>query len=233
MFDRSALEFLFGQIETKVIEVDGQSYSTKQIHHVKEPAPAPLEISTLTGLVDYIKSEVDNMDLPQIVHIVSPTEVRLYSEIKPDMARNCYIKCEAELPSLTFGQFMNVENFNIMLQSGFVQEVDAAAVLKVVGNIKEEKVKSIGDDGVSQSVTAKAGIATVADIKVPNPVLLKPYRTFIEVEQPASNFVFRMKDGPMAALFEADGGAWKSEAMNYIKQYLDKELEGCSVRIIS
>ena len=34
----------------------------------------------------------------------------------------------------------------------------------------------------------------LADVIVPNPVLLAPYRTFQEIEQPFSNFVFRMAD---------------------------------------
>lgn len=64
---------------------------------------------------------------------------------------------------------------------------------------------------------------------IPSPVTLKPYRTFTEVEQPESQFVFRMKedkyDGVQCALFEADGGAWKLGAMEYIKEYLERELE--------
>ncbi|MNW60692.1 hypothetical protein D3C74_386970 [compost metagenome] len=67
--------------------------------------------------------------------------------------------------------------------------------------------------GMTQSVVAKTGVATVEDVKVPNPVLLAPYRTFVEVEQPESSFVFRMKDGPSAALFEADGGAWRNDVI--------------------
>ncbi|MFR2552756.1 MAG: hypothetical protein ACLS8D_13125 [Clostridioides difficile] len=34
-----------------------------------------------------------------------------------------------------------------------------------------------------------------------------------------------MKEGPSAALFEADGGAWRNEAIKNIKEYLAKELE--------
>lgn len=97
-------------------------------------------------------------------------------------------------------------------------------MLKLVGNVKEEAVNTIGDDGVSQSVVAKMGVATVGNVKVPNPVLLKPYRTFVEVEQPESNFIFRMRKGPECALFEADGGAWKLEAIDNIKEYLTAEL---------
>lgn len=64
---------------------------------------------------------------------------------------------------------------------------------------------------------------------VPNPVKLRPYRTFTEVEQPESEFVFRMKnyDGSVGcAIFEADGGAWKNRAMKNIKEYLQYELAG-------
>lgn len=35
-----------------------------------------------------------------------------------------------------------------------------------------------------------------------------------------------MKDGPRAAIFEADGGAWRNESILNIKEYLKKELEG-------
>ena len=53
--------------------------------------------------------------------------------------------------------------------------------------------------------------------------------TILEVEQPASDFVFRMKadkyDGILCAIFEADGGAWKVEATQRIKDYLMRELE--------
>ena len=73
-----------------------------------------------------------------------------------------------------------------------------------------------------------SGIASKSDALVPNPVRLTPYRTFLEVEQPASDFIFRMKqdkyEGIVCAIFEADGGAWKMEATQRIKEYLQKEL---------
>ncbi|MED2748846.1 hypothetical protein P4307_32370, partial [Brevibacillus porteri] len=124
----------------------------------------------------------------------------------------------------SFERYHDVENFNISLQSAFVPNSDRDLMLKLVGNVKEEAVNTIGDDGVSQSVVAKMGVATVGNVKVPNPVLLKPYRTFVEVEQPESNFIFRMRKGPECALFEADGGAWKLEAIDNIKEYLTAEL---------
>ncbi|KHO31340.1 hypothetical protein OR63_10900, partial [Clostridium tetani] len=84
----------------------------------------------------------------------------------------------------------------------------------------------VGDDGVSQAATIKTGVASVNEVKVPNPVVLAPFRTFPEIEQPESKFIFRMQSGPRAALFEADGGAWRNEAMIKIKAYLEEQLKG-------
>lgn len=99
-------------------------------------------------------------------------------------------------------------------------------------NLKEETIQSIGDDGISQAATIKTGVATVEDVKIPNPVVLIPRRTFVEVEQPESQFVFRMQSGPTCALFEADGGAWRNEAMLNIKKYLEanlKDIDGITI----
>ena len=45
------------------------------------------------------------------------------------------------------------------------------------------------DDGVSQRATVSRGAHGKTDVKVPSPVVLQPYRTFIDIEQPASPFI--------------------------------------------
>lgn len=74
----------------------------------------------------------------------------------------------------------------------------------------------------------KTGIASKAYAVVPSPCSLQPFRTFLEVEQPASQFIFRMRGDRSieCALFEADGGAWKREAMRNVKEYLTDKLAG-------
>ncbi|MDD3140742.1 MAG: hypothetical protein PHX08_17475 [Lachnospiraceae bacterium] len=86
-----------------------------------------------------------------------------------------------------------------------------------------------------QRITIKTGITQVADDIIPNPVTLRPYRTFTEVTQPESQFIFRMKDGReclLCGLFEADGGAWNKVAMDNIKKYLSNELKEISNVIV-
>lgn len=112
-----------------------------------------------------------------------------------------------------------------MLQSAFVDVGTKSTLLKYTGLIQDEAVKTTGDDGVSQQVTVKTGVASMGQAIVPNPVELAPYRTFPEVEQPISKFIFRMQEGPKAAIYEADGGAWRNKAILNIKEYLQEELK--------
>lgn len=243
--ERDALEYLVNLGETKILDIDGKKFTTKEVFKVNDPVPAAIGVTTLTALVDYIKSNFDKKSSEKLlIHVKSPEDVSLYSELREDCKREEYISCSAMLPNnIYFDNFMDTERFNIMLQSGFVNkivQVDGKEfdfkqlLLQVTGCIKENNIKSIGDDGVSQAATIKTGVASVNDVKVPNPVILAPYRTFPEVEQPASKFIFRMQSGPRAALFEADGGAWRNSAMESIKRFLEVELEEVeNIKIIS
>ncbi|WP_235888509.1 RusA family crossover junction endodeoxyribonuclease [Streptococcus pneumoniae] len=67
-------------------------------------------------------------------------------------------------------------------------------------------------------------MASLAKGKAPNPVTLRPYRTFSEVEQPASLFVFRIDKQANMALFEADGKRWVADAVGNIAAYLKEQL---------
>jgi hypothetical protein len=220
---KEALQYLIGLGPANQHEINGQIYSDKPLHAIHAPVAEPLVVRNLSGLVEYVLKNYDNQP-PMLIHVESPTRVNVYSTYTRDKLRNHYVKAEAQLPDIPFRRFVDVEAFNIILQSCFVPNEDRAKLLAVVGNIQEENVVTVGDSGIAQQVTAKTGVATVGNVIVPNPVSLKPFRTFVEVEQPESLFVFRMQKGPEAALFEADGGAWKLEAIIRIREYLDKAL---------
>ncbi|TCJ05062.1 hypothetical protein [Cytobacillus praedii] len=222
---KEAIQYIVGLGNMKIEKVGEQNFSTDRLYLIEDPTPSPLQVRSLSGLVEYIQSEFDKDEFIQrMIHVVSPTEVVAFSSFNGNYKRNDYIEANAMLPAFTFDRFYDSEDFNIKLQSAFVKNDDRDIMLKVVGNIKEEAVQTVGDDGVSQSVVAKTGVATVGNVLVPNPVVLAPYRTFVEVVQPESEFIFRMRKGPECALFEADGGAWKLAAMRNIKEYLEASL---------
>lgn len=224
---KEALEYIVG-LKTPVInEIGGNTYSDKPLNRISYvPYASTIEMKTLSSLVEYIKANIDSMSEKMIIHVISPTEVHLYSSLDADRKREHLVEVNAELPDFRFGSFIDHESFVIALQSKFVSNADRDLVLKFAGTVEDGTVAQYGDDGVTQKATVKTGLASKADAVVPNPVTLIPYRTFLEVQQPASDFVFRMKsaNGVQCAIFEADGGAWKNEAMDNIKGYLKNEL---------
>ena len=78
-------------------------------------------------------------------------------------------------------------------------------------------------------MTIQKGVAFKDSVETKERVTLKPYRTFRELDQPASEFIFRVKAGGGFALFEADGGAWKIDAINAIAAWLSNRLKTSTV----
>ena len=228
MINQEALKYLvnLGEEKDPIVMLDQGTFTKASLSRVKEAKASVLTVSTLTGLVDYIKSDLDKLPEKLLIQVISPREVALYSPLNADREREQYISAEAILPdNVVYDRFIGTEQFNIMLQSAFVDVGTKSVLLKYTGLIQDEAVKTTGDDGVSQQVTVKTGVASVGQAIVPNPVELAPYRTFPEVEQPISKFIFRMQEGPRAALYEADGGAWRNKAILSIKEYLQEELK--------
>lgn len=183
-----------------------------------------LEINTLTGLVAYVEANLERIDNPLILQVANEKTVHLLGLIEKNGSREKLVSANAIIPNFPFGRFIDSEEFIIAFQSKFVPTEDRDILLQVVGNVVEENVKNTGDNGYSQSVEIKDGLASKAEVLVPNPVTLAPYRTFLEVEQPESEFIFRMEKGPKGAIFEADGGAWRNQAITNIREYLTEQL---------
>lgn len=229
---KDALKYIVGMSEAKVQEIHGDVYSDKELNRIAPyyPKASAFTVSTLSSLVDYIKAGVDSMSDKMIIVVKSPTEVVLMSMLDNNRDREVLVRVEANIPAFKYGSFINHEEFLIGVQSKFIDDpkTDKDLILKFAGTVENGTVAQYGDDGVSQKATVKTGIASKADAVVPNPVKLRPFRTFVEVTQPVSEFVFRMQDskydGITCAIFEADGGAWKNAAMKSIKEYLEFEL---------
>lgn len=225
---KEALKYVVGLSVPTVQEIDGQQYSDKPLNRISHnPQASAIQMGTLTSFVDYIRANIDSMSEKMIVHVESPTKVSLYSQLDVEREREYLVNVIARVPEFRFNQFIDHEEFLINLQAKFLNSGDRGLVLKFAGTVEDKSVAEYGDDGVTQKATVKNGIASKTEAIIPNPVNLAPYRTFLEVAQPLSDFVFRMKSerGIQCAIFEADGGAWKNEAMQNIKNYLRDELE--------
>ncbi|MCM1220630.1 MAG: hypothetical protein NC548_39695 [Lachnospiraceae bacterium] len=131
---KEALQYIVG-LKTPVIrELGGQSYSDKPLERISYiPYAQEIHMSTLTSLCEYIRGGIDAMSDKMIIHVASPTQVRLFSNLDAERGREYLVDVEARM---------------------------------------------------------------------------RPSR-----------------EGVLCAVFEADGGAWKNEAMANIKKYLGAELE--------
>lgn len=216
-------------MDPKIVTIAGKTYCDKNLtRYDNEPMAQPVKATTLTSMVEYILNCKNELKESMIIHVVSPTRVELYSGLNAERKRECLFACGAETPQFRFNEWYDQERFLIELQANFEVSEDLEAILKVAGNVEAKTTANYGDDGVTQKTTIKQGIASKADVLVPNPVTLVPYRTFLEVDQPESQFVFRIKDvggAPAFKIVEAEGGLWKNVAMNRIKYYFEENLE--------
>ena len=233
---KEALKYIVGLSEAKVQDITfengaSETYSDKPLYRMAPHIPmasAKIQMHTLTSLVDYLKANIDEMAEKMIIEVKSPTQVLLYSQLNEEREREYLVEVNARVPEFKFDSFIEREKFTINLQSKFIDTEDRALILRFAGTVEAGTVTEYGDDGVTQKATVKTGIASKGEAIVPNPVRLMPYRTFLEVPQPTSAFIFRIQqdkyDGIQCAIFEADGGAWQMAATKSIKEYLEYEL---------
>lgn len=208
----------------QVLEIYGKTYVNRDLRRYDEaPKARPVQARTLTALMDYMEHCSQEFPGRMIIHIVDPTHVRLLSELDAERERETLFETAAETSAFRFGEWYDQENFMIALQANFQANDDLAAVLKLAGNIVSKNNQTYSDDGTTQVATMTVGVASKADAIVPNPVTLIPFRTFQEVEQPESAFVFRIGErggAPAFKLIEAEGDLWKMTAVNAIKDYI-------------
>lgn len=233
MIDETFVSAILDSAAPRVLTVGGKEYATAALHEMvpQEFKVEPISLHSLDGLVEYVKENKDGLALTayQIVcgfetaAIIGPPS--LVRRMRETMA---VAHCNA--PFKPMSCFTDLEDFRIWLMTNFEDSPDRAAVLKFVSSLTDSAVTTSTDDGVSQSVEAKVGLATVANVTVPSPVTLKPIRTFAEIEQPDVPFLFRLRRNPKmeAGLFECAAN-WKRAAAVAVAAHLKEKLPEMTV----
>lgn len=236
--DGTFIEVLERVLQDKlIVEEGGKKFSRldmKPIFH--EPRSEPFKVRTLSAVRDYLKDNRDALALKDLIlHVVNHENVRLVSTIGgQDRRRDAYMAAEADVPEFGFGEWLDTEKFIISMNALFMPSTGRDALLQYVSRIKVEGEGEILDDGVSQAAKTRVGVkgGLTETQAAPSRVVLVPYRTFLEIEQPESEFVFRMRlsgGGVQLAIFEADGGAWRRIAMERIRDWIRSEVPGLAV----
>ena len=223
--DRTAIEKIVELGAPNYYEENGYTYTDKELHVVQEPRVPTLTFHTLDGLIYALKAEYKNFCGPLLIDVNDEESVTVYSAIQStDRKREIPYRVSAELIEIPFNRKLDYETMMIALKSKFIQTSQLLKLVQLLGTITEENNAMLSDDGFTQTVVVRKGIA-LKDNKAVNPIVsLKPFRTFCEVDQPESEFLIRLSEGGYVALYEADGGAWKLQARRNVADYLKAAL---------
>lgn len=221
------------------LEIDGFTYidKDKTVILFKPPVLTAIGISTLTGIVNLLENKFEGLiSAGTMIHVVSQDLVTVFHRHSDNFGRRQeYINAKRLKPEkeFAFNAYLPQEKFVIALRSQFVPSSELDALVALAGNIAKETEVRQEDDGFGQRVTMKGGVHLVAERTLNPRVTLKPFRTFLEADQPESVFLFRVQhdemQGNLCALFEADGGGWKLQAMENVKTWLTNQLKGSEV----
>ena len=60
---REAMEFVVGLRKPEIFDIEGQKYSDKELYRVKHnPKAAAIVMTTLSSFIEYVKSNVDEIN---------------------------------------------------------------------------------------------------------------------------------------------------------------------------
>ncbi len=212
----------------KVFDIGNEHYASGVLVRIDPKKDFPNSIS-LTGLDSVCKMVVNEAnDLfpgdQVLIQVVDYRKVRVFTTLDGEMDRCWLYECEADTPRVKTGTFMSHEEAVIQMRSLYIQNTDMEYLLKLLSSMSKESKVSSNDNGVSQTVEARTGVALTTNAYVRPYVNLQPFRTFLEVPQPESMFLLRLDNDGRIGLFEADGGVWKLEATRNIAAYFEEKL---------
>lgn len=208
-------------------EIDGHTYASEGLERIDPPKymPRSIDVTGLDSVCKLVRNEAKAVGRKIFVQIQAYNKVCVFSTYDDQYERSYLYKCTADTPSVTVNRFNPYENAVIELRSLYIPNKDTEYLLQLLSSISSESKVTSSDNGVTQTVEAKSGIALSQMVAVKPRVSLKPFRTFIEVEQPESEFLLRISGDGKIGLYEADGGVWKLEATRNVAGYFEKELK--------
>lgn len=231
---KEAIEKIVSLAAPTIQEVEGSTFRITSDGDAEELHPFPvfaetLELTSLDALVKLIRSEAAAMhraEAPFYITIPDHLTAKCFLhplEGKRSIRPTLYAARATDVPGWEDSAQLGFDQAMIALRTRFERTSDTDYALKLLSDITTGSKITYNDNGVATSVVTKTGVALQQNEGIRPIVALKPYRTFQEVEQPASEFLIRINE--RGILFtEADGGMWKLKARETVKAHLEKLL---------
>jgi len=214
--------------EIETTKIDGHTYTTESLHRIEAPRyrPGCTDVYGLDSICKLICNEFEEIGAPRLyVRVKAHNDVDVFTPFNDHMERDSIYRARADVPGFNEG-FRSPEKAAIELRSLFLPGEGVNYLLGLLSRMTKDDSATTEDNGVTQSITVKAGVSLKGKEQIEPRVALTPFRTFLEVNQPASEYILRVNDDGAVGLFEADGGVWKLEAKKLIADYFERELFG-------
>jgi hypothetical protein len=231
---QKTLDIAKPEIHDSITDVHGiqTNYSTKPLHQIKAAPPEEpqgVNVNTLTGFADLVREKLEGKDFTEefLIHVQDEGTVTLKAKQSDQWGRRLVLiqAQPVKFDRFKFGQWLGQEEFAIAVAALFADTEDKQYVLNMASILTSDATNTSEDDGFTQRVNVKAGLRMKEAAIIKPRVQLAPYRTFPEIDQPVSEFVFRARCNgeapPMLMLVEADGGLWKIDAITEIKRAME------------
>ena len=228
---KEAIEKIEAMAAPTFKEVEGRTFCVQPNRDPVELRPEidrqeVRRLNSLDALVKMVKTEtleISPVEGPVYIEVPDVSAVRCFSH--PSLRYRCdrldYFGVVAkDVPGWEERTALKFDEAIIALRTRFQPTPDADYALKLLSEITTGSKVTLNDNGIATSITTHAGIALQQNEAIRPIVTLKPYRTFQEVDQPASQFLIRI-DERNINFIEADGGMWRLEARKTVKEYLD------------
>jgi hypothetical protein len=212
---KEALEYLVKLDRPVVEDINGLTWSNRELIRVAPASPEPIVTTTLRGLVDYIVSvsETQHMDEESnlIVHIASSRQVRLMSSLQVELDRWTLVRAECVSSNRwRWGEYMSQENFIVSAKQSFAWDEQLQRVLQVVSSLVEDNQTESIDNGTTQRVYMKHGV-TVSQDPLPEFFRLALANWWPDLPAPATECFLRVQKGLKVALMDVCRPARESE----------------------
>lgn len=246
-----AFEWIRRHGQPTTVEVDGRTYGDGRLQLMAAPAQDTIDVHTLEGLVAFLDhnatlpltagAENEGRGLAELVlvqdearvsvlgapsRVTGERPVLLYARAWPTEAKG----------KPAFNEYMSQDAMVTRAQTCLVDSPERERLLRIVGTMREAKEYTSDDDGVTQRVTASAGLR-LGEVAIENPFLLAPWATFDEIDQPERAFVLRARGGseeaaPKVMLAEVEDPKWRGAAARAIANWITAETANGRVSIL-
>ena len=212
--------------QAQTFDIGGEHYTDGNLTRIPPHVdrPRPISMSGLDSICKLIRTEREKVGSTIMVQVSSYKQVDVMTTYLTDFSRNALYSAVADAPGIRTG-WRSQEEALIELRSLFVPNAGTEYLLDLLSHMSENSTVTSKDNGVTQQVEARQGVDLKAMVAVKPRVKLIPFRTFLEVAQPESEFLLRVDKDKGVGFFEADGGVWKLEAKSNIARYFEEHLK--------